>query len=38
MALPAGYGKIVSVDGPKLVISFEKAGRKKVMVNFVEPA
>jgi DNA helicase-2/ATP-dependent DNA helicase PcrA len=33
-----GYGKIVSVDGPKLVISFEKAGRKKVMVNFVEPA
>ena len=33
-----GYGKIVSADGAKLVIAFEKAGRKKVMANFVEPA
>ena len=33
-----GYGKIVAVDGNKLEIAFEKAGRKKVMASFVEPA
>ena len=33
-----GYGKIMTVDGAKLVIAFEKAGRKKVMASFVEPA
>jgi DNA helicase-2/ATP-dependent DNA helicase PcrA len=32
-----GYGKIVSVEGDKLQIAFEKAGRKKVMAGFVEP-
>jgi DNA helicase-2/ATP-dependent DNA helicase PcrA len=32
-----GYGKVVSVDGSKLEIAFEKAGRKKVMASFVEP-
>ena len=32
-----GYGRIVSKDGTKLVIAFEKAGRKKVMASFVEP-
>ncbi len=33
-----GYGKVVSVDGAKLEIAFEKAGRKKVMASFVESA
>ncbi len=33
-----GYGKILSVDGNKLEIEFEKAGRKKVIDSFVEPA
>ena len=33
-----GYGKIVSIDGNKLEIEFEKAGTKKVMDSFVEPA
>ena len=33
-----GYGKVVEVDGAKLEIAFEKAGRKKVMASFVEPA
>jgi DNA helicase-2/ATP-dependent DNA helicase PcrA len=32
-----GYGRVVSVDGDKLQIAFEKAGRKKVMAGFVEP-
>jgi DNA helicase-2/ATP-dependent DNA helicase PcrA len=32
-----GYGKVVEVDGAKLEIAFEKAGRKKVMASFVEP-
>jgi len=31
-----GYGMILSMDGDKLEISFEKAGKKKVMVGFVE--
>gem|GEM_PF-3524399 len=33
-----GYGKVVEADGGKLEIAFEKAGRKKVMAGFVEPA
>ena len=32
-----GYGIVVEVDGAKLEIAFEKAGRKKVMASFVEP-
>jgi DNA helicase II / ATP-dependent DNA helicase PcrA len=32
-----GYGRIVSIDGEKLEIAFEKAGTKKVMGSFVEP-
>ena len=32
-----GYGRVVAVDGTKLEIAFEKAGRKKVMAGFVEP-
>jgi len=32
-----GYGKVKSLDGDKLDIDFEKAGRKKVMSSFVEP-
>jgi DNA helicase-2/ATP-dependent DNA helicase PcrA len=31
-----GYGHVVSVDGNKLEIKFEKAGTKKVMDAFVE--
>ena len=33
-----GYGKILSLDGKKLEIEFEKAGIKKVMDSFVVPA
>jgi DNA helicase-2/ATP-dependent DNA helicase PcrA len=33
-----GYGRVVAVDGNKLDIAFEKAGTKKVIANFVEPA
>jgi DNA helicase-2/ATP-dependent DNA helicase PcrA len=33
-----GYGMILSIDGDKLEISFEKAGKKKVMTGFVERA
>ena len=33
-----GYGTVQSNDGGKLEIEFEKAGRKKVMESFVEPA
>ena len=33
-----GYGKILDIDGNKLEVSFEKAGEKKVMANYVEPA
>ncbi|EFO31030.1 ATP-dependent DNA helicase PcrA [Roseibium sp. TrichSKD4] len=31
-----GYGSIASIEGNKLTIDFEKAGRKKVLDNFVE--
>ncbi len=33
-----GYGTVHSVEGDKLEIEFEKAGFKKVMDSFVEPA
>ena len=33
-----GYGKITDIDGNKLEVSFEKAGLKKVMGSYVEPA
>ena len=33
-----GYGTVQSVDGDKLEIEFEKAGCKKVMDSYVEPA
>ena len=33
-----GYGMVQSVDGSKLDIAFDKAGQKKVMADFVEPA
>ena len=31
-----GYGSIAAIDGNKLTIDFEKAGRKKVVDSFVE--
>jgi len=33
-----GYGLVEEVDGDKLAISFDKAGRKKVLDSFVEPS
>ncbi len=33
-----GYGTIASMEGGKLEIDFEKAGRKRVMASFVAPA
>jgi len=33
-----GYGDIVSVDGNKLVVAFDKAGEKRVVDSFVERA
>jgi len=33
-----GYGIIEDIDGTKLDIAFEKAGRKKVLDSFVQPA
>jgi DNA helicase-2/ATP-dependent DNA helicase PcrA len=33
-----GYGRIEAVEGNKLEIAFEKAGRKKVIDSFVESA
>jgi DNA helicase-2/ATP-dependent DNA helicase PcrA len=33
-----GYGAVVSAEGDKLEIEFDKAGRKKVMAGFVIPA
>ena len=33
-----GYGRIRSVDGDKLDIAFDEAGRKKVVDGFVRPA
>ncbi len=31
-----GYGRIAVIDGNKLIIDFEKAGRKRVLDSFVE--
>jgi len=36
--LKFGYGQITDVDGNKLEIDFDKAGRKRVIDSFVEPA
>jgi DNA helicase-2/ATP-dependent DNA helicase PcrA len=33
-----GYGHITKIDGNKLTITFDKAGEKKVVDSFVEPA
>jgi len=33
-----GYGRVHAVDGNKLEIAFDKAGTKKVIDSFVEPA
>ena len=33
-----GYGKIIHIDGNKLDIAFEKAGRKRVLKNFIKKA
>ena len=32
-----GYGTVQSVDGDRLDIAFDKAGKKKVIGNFVVP-
>jgi DNA helicase-2/ATP-dependent DNA helicase PcrA len=33
-----GYGTVAAVDGDKLDIEFDKAGRKKVIDSFVQSA
>ena len=33
-----GYGRIMSVDGNKLEVEFDKAGTKRVINNFVQRA
>jgi len=33
-----GYGQVRAVEGNKLVVSFDKAGEKKVIDTFVEKA
>jgi DNA helicase II / ATP-dependent DNA helicase PcrA len=33
-----GYGEVLAADEDRLEIEFEKAGRKKVVASFVEPA
>ena len=33
-----GYGRVESRDGNKLEVAFDKAGTKKVIDSFVEPA
>ena len=33
-----GYGEVKGTDGSKLDIAFDKAGRKKVLADFVKPA
>ncbi len=33
-----GYGEVRAIDGSKLDIAFDKAGQKKVMADFVQPA
>ncbi len=36
--LKFGYGDIVSVDGNKLTVAFDKAGEKRVVDSYVERA
>jgi DNA helicase-2/ATP-dependent DNA helicase PcrA len=31
-----GYGRIEAIEGNKLTVGFEKAGRKKVLDTYVE--
>ena len=31
-----GYGAVATIDGNKLTVDFEKAGRKRVVDSFVE--
>ncbi|MEX0838730.1 MAG: DUF3553 domain-containing protein, partial [Parvibaculum sp.] len=31
-----GYGEVLSIDGNKLTVDFDKAGRKKVIDSFLE--
>ena len=31
-----GYGAVAAVDGNKLTVDFEKAGRKRVLGSFLE--
>ena len=33
-----GYGEVMEKDGNKLEIEFEKAGQKRVLDSFIEPA
>ncbi|MBC7801824.1 MAG: hypothetical protein H7Z10_14485, partial [Gemmatimonadaceae bacterium] len=33
-----GYGKVLVVDDDRLEIAFEKAGQKRLLDRFVEPA
>ena len=33
-----GYGTVAQIEGNKLEIDFETAGRKRVMDSFVQPA
>ena len=33
-----GYGRVIGMDGDKLEIEFEKAGTKKVVTHYLEPA
>ncbi len=33
-----GYGKIIHIDGHKLDIAFDKAGKKRVLDSFIKPA
>ncbi len=33
-----GYGRVIHVDGNKLTIDFDKAGEKRVLDSFIEPA
>ncbi len=32
-----GYGRVLSADGDRLYIDFDKAGKKKVISDFVVP-
>ena len=33
-----GYGRVLTADGDKLEIAFDKAGTKKIIDRFVQPA